>query len=231
MNPISEYSIFVDESGEREYGDRTSAYFVYNGNILKNKNIRVVEEEIKKIKLAFFDDESVEFKSNWFRIPKERKKRYLEPHDLTETEFKIVTKEIYRVLKESPITIIASVIDKKLMIKKYRERAYNPSSFAYEILMERYQFYLSSVDGYGKVIMDDISGKTPTGSQYKKLIKSLHPKIYSYGTTIQKVKIDRVPNPPSFWPSTKSNILQLSDICAYNVFRQFREYGKVGIVR
>lgn len=77
MNPILEYSIFIDESGEREYGDRTSAYFVYNGIILKNKNIRVVEEEIKKIKLAFFDDESVEFKSNWFRIPKERKKRYL----------------------------------------------------------------------------------------------------------------------------------------------------------
>lgn len=29
-----EYSIFIDESGEREYGDKTSAYFVYNGIVI-----------------------------------------------------------------------------------------------------------------------------------------------------------------------------------------------------
>lgn len=220
-----EYTIFVDESGEREYGEKTSAYFVYNGIIVQDKEIDVVEEEIRKIKLAFFDDENVEFKSNWFRIPKERHKRYLKPYGLTETEFRIATKEIYRVIVGAPITIVASVIDKKLMIQKYRKAAFNPSSFAYELLMERFQFYLQSVDGGGRVIMDDISGKTPKGSHYKHLIKNLHPKLYSYGTTIQKIKIDRVPRAPSFWPSTKSSLLQLTDICAYNVLRQFRDYG------
>ncbi len=30
------YTIFIDESGEREYGDKTSAYFVYNGIVIKN---------------------------------------------------------------------------------------------------------------------------------------------------------------------------------------------------
>lgn len=221
-----EYSIFIDESGEREYGDKTSAYFVYNGIVIKKKDIAAIEEDVRKIKRAFFDDENVEFKSNWFRIPRERRKRYLEPYELTETELRIITKEIYRVILEAPITIIASVIDKKLMIAKYKERAFNPSSFAYELLMERFQFYLKSVDGYGKVVMDDISGKTPKGHHYKQLINKLHSQIYSFGTTIQKLKIDRVPKPPSFWPSTKSNLLQLTDFCAYNVFRQFRNYGK-----
>ncbi len=185
---------------------------------------------MRKIKRAFFDDENVEFKSNWFRIPKERRKRYLEHYGLTETELRIITKEIYRVILEAPITIIASVIDKKLMIAKYKERAFNPSSFAYELLMERFQFYLKSVDGYGKVIMDDISGKTPKGHHYKQLINKLHSQIYSFGTTIQKLKIDRVPKPPSFGRLLKATYCNSLTFALIMFFANFVIMEKNGMI-
>jgi hypothetical protein len=224
--PNIEYRIFIDESGEREYGEATSAYFVYLGCIIKFENIKDIEESISRIKCAYFKTDDAEFKSNWFRIPKERKKRYLLPFNLTETAFREMTGEIYRTIQDSPTTLIASVIDKKMMFEKYREKAFSPSGFAYELLMERYQYFLQEVQSIGDVVIDDISGKNPKGHPYKELIKSLHARLQRYGSTGQKVKIDRITGSPKFWPSEKSNIIQIADFCAYNTMRQFRDYGE-----
>jgi len=218
--------MFVDESGEREYAPRTSLYFVYLGCVVEKKNVSSIEQEFKRIKRAYLGTEQVEFKSNWFRIPKERKKHYLIPFNITNTILREMTGEIYRVIKSSPITLLASVIDKREMREKYGEKAYSPSSWGYELLIERYQYFLQRVGGEGDVIVDKISGKKPWGRYpYMKLIKRVHVKMQKDGSTLQKVIVDRVKGMPSFKSSDTSNLLQVADFCAYNVMRQFRDYG------
>jgi hypothetical protein len=221
-----EWRIFIDESGEREYGDRTSRYFVYAGCVVAWKDIEEIEIEIKRIKQAYFGISSVEFKSNWFRIPKERKKHYLEPYHMTDTLFREMTREVFRVLKESRVILLASVIDKSAMQEKYGHKAFSPSGWAYELLMERYQFMLAEKNSFGDAIMDDISGCNPKGHKYKILLKQLHKRLQQHGTSVQKIKIDRVKGVLGFLFSQTSNFIQLADLAAYNVLRQYREHGE-----
>lgn len=61
QNP--KYRIYIDESGEREYGEATSAYFVYAGCISKSEDIKEVEESISRIKRGYFKADKAKFKS------------------------------------------------------------------------------------------------------------------------------------------------------------------------
>jgi len=107
-----------------------------------------------------------------------------------------MTREIYRIVLESPLTFVASVIDEKLMQDKYSQQAYSPSGFAYELIMERYQFSLQELKARGDVVIDEISGKSPRGHPYRLLLQNLHRRLQRYGSTGQKVCIDRVVGSP-----------------------------------
>jgi len=223
---VTAYRIHIDESGEREYGDATSAYFVYCGVVISLADLAAANEEIAKHKKAYFGTNEVEYKSNWFRIPKERKKHYLDPFNMTDTVFREMTSEVYRIVSELPITLLAAVIDKKAMVTKYGlQKAYSPSGFAYELLMERFQFFLQEADGQDDVWIDDISGRKPGGHEYKLLISNLHRRLQIQGSTAQKIRTDRIHGEPRFVPSERCHLVQVADLCAYNVMRQFRSFG------
>lgn len=187
-----------------------------------------VSAAIARHKKAYFGVEDVEYKSNWFRIPRERKRHYLEQFGLTETVFRELTRELYRIIRELPLTPLAAVIDKPAMVKKYgRDRAFSPSGFAYELLMERFQFFLQDVDGQDDVWIDDISGRRPGGHSYKILISNLQRRLQVQGSTAYKIRIDRIHGQPKFVPSECCHMVQVADFCAYNVMRQFREFGRL----
>lgn len=225
---MSTYRIHIDESGEREYGDATSAYFVYCGVVVLLSDLATANAEVARHKKAYFGTEEVEYKSNWFRIPKERRLHYLNPFGLTDTVFSEMTRELYRIVGELPIVLLAAVIDKRGMVEKYSaEKAYSPSAFAYELLMERFQFYLKDVGGQDDVWIDDISGRKPGGHAYKVLISNLQRKLQIQGSTAYKIRIDRIHGQPKFVPSECCHMVQVADLCAYNVMRQFRTFGRL----
>ena len=67
--------IFLDDSGQKEYGPATSRYFVYAGPIVETANEAEVSERFAELKNRVFGDPTVEIKSNWMRQPQERRRR------------------------------------------------------------------------------------------------------------------------------------------------------------
>jgi hypothetical protein len=59
--------IYIDDSGEKEYGANTSRYFVYAGAVVDRAVEVALSAEIDGLKRATFSTTEVEIKSNWLR--------------------------------------------------------------------------------------------------------------------------------------------------------------------
>src|SRR5207248_4359383 len=87
--------LYIDDSGTKEYAETPAEYekprgksrhFVFCGALLTMKEASQLSQKIIDLKLARFGDDSVEIKSNWLRIPQERRQRYLEAYQITDAE-------------------------------------------------------------------------------------------------------------------------------------------------
>lgn len=217
--------IFIDESGQREYGESTDPYFVNCGLIINKSDIAEYEHELKGIKRAFLGDPLVELKSNWLRRPKKAAERYLQRYNIKEERLKIFVEAVYRWVENIKLVIIASVIDKPAVQKKY-VKPMHPSALAYLFLMQRYHKYLEENGAKGEVIFDDLSGKSKAGNEWKKLLCRQHKLLQDKCCPFTKMIFPRLKGELVFKESSELSLLQLSDLAAYNVFRQMRDYGE-----
>lgn len=217
--------IFIDESGQREYGESTDPYFINCGLIISKSDIPEYENELRGLKRAFFGDPNVELKSNWLRRPKKAAERYLERYNIKEERLKIFVEAVYRWVENINLVIIASVIDKPAVQKKY-VKPMHPSALAYLFLMQRYHNYLEETGAKGEVIFDDLSGKSKAGNEWKKLLCRHHKLLKDKGCPFTKMIFPRLKGELVFKESSELSLLQLSDLAAYNVFRQMRDYGE-----
>jgi len=80
------FRIYVDDSGEKEYGSKTSRYFAYAGVVVDRAVEEAISAEIDRLKTGTFGTAQVEIKSNWIRIASERKRRYLEPFKISDQD-------------------------------------------------------------------------------------------------------------------------------------------------
>lgn len=137
------YHAFLDESGQREYGKATDPYYVVAGVIAPHDKVAEFEAELKGLKRAFFRSTEVEIKSNWIRQPQERAQHYLDPHGIGDDRLTAFVSSLYDWLNASPLSIIAAVVDKPLMLTQY-SNAHHPSGVAYLTFVQRYQKFLAS---------------------------------------------------------------------------------------
>lgn len=76
------------------------------------------------------------------------------------------------------------------------------------------------------VTIDDISGATPKHNDYKDLLMKHHERLRQTGSPYQKkISFKALASPVRFMQSHHSDLVQVADLVAYNVHRQFRDFG------
>jgi hypothetical protein len=227
--------LYIDDSGTKEYADAPeeykskrgkSRYFVFGGALLTPDCASLLSRAIIKLKLECFGTECVEIKSNWVRIDSERKRRYLKPHDISEERFKQFIDDYYAAIVDCDLIFIAAVIDKLHMQEEYPKNPWYPPAVAYDLLLQRVEKELKRV-GDVSVIIDDMTGATPRGNQYKFNLTRQHQRMIQRGSALMSGFNFKLFNKAlRFVNSAQSHLVQVADIAAYNVYRQFVDHGE-----
>lgn len=81
------------------------------------------------------------------------------------------------------------------------------------------------------VIIDDMTGSTPKGNQYKRNLRRHHKQLKKEGSRLLPHKytakdFDCLVSDIKFVDSAESHLIQVADIVAYNVYRQFVDFGQ-----
>lgn len=215
------FLFYIDDSGQIDYNPNASEYFVYNALGFDSHNWNRINQQIVKLKQSIFktpNAELLELKSNWIRIPKERDKRwYL--GKLTELELKKLSNGLLDIIINNEITLIAAVINKNNMLKEYGQNAYPPNIYAMELLLERISLFMNkNHNDKQAIIIADKCSNNIEGLLNKNHIEHRN-KHGGYTWKNLSIIIENL----LFVDSKYSNFIQLTDICAYNVFRAFKD--------
>lgn len=141
-----------------------------------------------------------------------------------EEDLREFTDKVYDVLLAYDVVLIAAVIDKRAMQRQYSVPQ-SPSSLAYRLLFERIEMFLANSAGgdYGIVIFDKITELEVHKRGYEDLLARQHLRYVEKGTEF--LSINHIVEGLLFIPSFENNLLQLADLCGYNIYRQFVDYG------
>lgn len=220
-----DFRAYFDDSGEKEYGAKTSRYFVYAGALVRLDDETALSREIADLKIATFGTADVEIKSNWVRIPSERKARYLDPYGVADGAFRAFIDALKEMMTSERFTYVAAAIDKIQMQERYGERKWYPSATAYQFLLQRVQLHCAAQGAKGHITIDDMSGSSPKKNQWRDLLRTHHNRLRKDGCQLTKLKFDNIAPEPRFASSKRLHLLQVADLVAYDVFRQFRDHG------
>ncbi|MFL6202391.1 MAG: DUF3800 domain-containing protein [Thermoanaerobaculia bacterium] len=234
---VETHVLCVDDSGTKEYspsgeyGAGNTRYFLFGGPFLKVDEAKKLAARIRRLKLETFGTERIEVKSNWLRIDRERKARYLERFGKSEADLTRFVDAFYQAIAESDLVLIACVVDKVHMLEQYGDRAWYPPAAAYEMLLQRAHAEMADCRSSGSgtcfsTIVDDMSGATPKGHQYRENLRRHHAQLKRSGSTLWKGLTFEHLRSLRFVDSRQSEMLQVADVIAYNVYRQFRQYGE-----
>ena len=229
-----EHTLYVDESGTKEYtrfgtpyrrDGGPTPYFVFGGILLDDAGAGKMHYALRQLKLACFGVKDVEVKANWLRLPSERQKRFIDKYGVTEQALLEFTEGVYGVVREIPCTLFAAVVNKAQVQQRYRQPYYAPA-IAYDLLLQRVQMHMRQQDSFASVVMDDMSGATPKGNQYKDNLSRQHRTLKAAGSPLQPQTkpFDRIRS-LRFSDSRSDERIQLADLVAYNVYRQFMDHG------
>lgn len=237
------YKVFVDDSGKKEYLTPYSRkfienpplfqeypnfwrdnYFVLCGVRVKQKDLPVINEEINRLKKNFFGTYKVEVKSDWLRNPHQRKKHYLDVYKITPEKLNRFGNEYIDLIAKykSKIKLIGVIFDKRYYGDVKRQRAEgHPLLKTVQCLFERLQYNTS---GYNIVIFDQMESSLKLNiGQHDKILK-----IFQKNMDMEKIYVDQYTKIADikFMKSKDENFLQIADICGYNIFRQFVQFGR-----
>ncbi len=226
--------LYGDDSGTREYDPNRnyetsgkSRYFVYGALLMEERDASLFVARLRELKQIVFGTADVEVKSNWLRMPMEAEKRYLQPFHLTPVQLTAFVDDYYRLIDGAPLRFLGSIVDKLHMQETYespREPWYAPT-VAYEVLLQR-AVQATPSGSTLTVTMDDISGRTPKRNEYKRLLGAHHERLRKLGSSLQKsISFACLQTPARFMNSAHSDLLQVADVAAYNLYRQFRTHG------
>lgn len=236
------YKVFVDDSGQKQYKTPYSReavdtpspfkdyeefwrnnYFVICGVRVKEENIAALNNEINDLKKAYFKTSDVEIKSTWLRNPEKQKKYYLDVYPITIDQLKEFGEKINSFIEKHPneIELIGVIFDKRFYGEAKRATPEgNPLLKSTQCLFER----LQKAGDQNTVVFDQFESSLQANTgQHGKILGVLQKnqgmeQIYiAKYAAIADIK---------FAVSAQENFLQIADLCAYNVYRQFIEFGR-----
>jgi hypothetical protein len=236
------YKIFIDDSGKKEYVTPYSKdfldkppefdqyptfwwndYFVLAGVRVKQEDIGKIDTEISSLKERYFYTHQIEVKSDWLRNPDQRKKHYLDLLKISPEKLNAFGEKFVDIIAnhKKDLKIIAAVFDKRYYGNSKRQiNEGNPLLKTTQILFERIQF----AGNYNIVVFDQMESSLQIKSgQHGKILK-----VLQENEGLEKIYVEKYDaiSDIKFAESSKENFLQIADICAYNIFRQFVQYGR-----
>jgi hypothetical protein len=228
------HKLYVDESGTKEYAQSyprpggVTPYFVFAGLLVDQGEASKLLNRVISLKEQVFKVRGVEVKANWLKRPDERKVRYLDPYGLTNQDLDALVVKLYAELASFDGQIIATIVDKAAVQKAYKDYPsiwYAPA-IAYDCLMQRVQLEMVGNGGSVSTTIDDMDGATPNGNQYRDNLSKHHRSLRASGSKLDKgAPMDRLAD-MGFSNSQADERLQLADLAAHAVYKQFVEYGE-----
>lgn len=239
-NDIISYKTFIDDSGKKEYMNSYSIsgvrkpnkenrqfwldnYFVLAALVINNINITKINRYIVDLKLETFNTPFVEIKSDWLRNPHKRKEHYIEKYNITEEELDKFGWEISNVFPkfQRGVKLIGVVFDKRY----YKNRKENdPFCKTAQVLFERIEYFMNRLKSYTFLVIDQMeSSLSPIRGKNRELQdvllnkKKMEPTFVETYARIKDINFRR---------SRDENFLQLVDLAAYNILRQFVDHGR-----
>ena len=224
------YFFYLDESGSRDPSLGTAAkpkdhLYVLLAVGMWEGQWRRFETAISGLKLELadylyrdgkgrFELADCEVKSNWVRVPAERKKRSRFLHQLDPDDLTRLTDAYFDQVGERNMVILASVIDKRFLRDHVTHETLH--KMAYEFLLERIQHYMRQFHRRHRalIVMDD------TGKQLNSAVAMKHARFQRAGN--RNMEFPAIVEYPFFTRSELSNGVQLADLLAYSVYRAFR---------
>lgn len=220
------YLMYIDESGDtvtlQQDGSRI---LVLTGCIIDEKNKREIESRFRDIKKKYYQDPDIEIKSNYLRYanPKIIDSEKFSPIKLyDQRQYDLLQTEIQNFLKEIPITLISSVIDKKGFWSKYP--AQNPYHTAYIFLLERFQTFLHYKDALGLCIIDPREGRVVDKRYIDKELNDTHRLLQWEQKGFWK-PCPNIIEKVLFSDSDLTVGIQIADLYCYPIYNIF-QYGK-----
>ncbi len=228
----STHRLYIDDSGTKEYSETReyhqglTRHFVLGGVLISHAVAGELSARLQELKEHYFGTAAVEVKSNWMRRPRERRRRYVDAFNVTDEDLISFIDDDYTALLDADFRIIAAVVDKLHMQEEYAKPWY-PPAVAYELLVQRAQREMEEQEGYFSVEIDIMSGATPNRRDYGENLRRQHARMKQLGSSLRRgVAFDHLVGNLRFVDSAHSELVQVADIVAYNVFRQFTEYGE-----
>ena len=212
------FLFYIDESGEIAYNSG-SKYFVFNALGINANDWKAINHKVNELKTAVFKTNSapiLEVKSNWIRFPKEREKhKYLA--NLSKDELIQLSCGLMDIIVNNNCTLISTVINKDSLLRHYGINKPEPNIFAIQYLLEKISLYMAynHPDEQAIVIMDKCS------DSIEKMLNRTHTLQVEEGYSWKGIKniIENI----MFVDSQYNNFVQLTDLCAYNVNRAFKD--------
>lgn len=235
-------TVFVDDSGSKEYltpytrdfvenpplfeGNEAfwrGNYFVLCGVRIEDSDLEELNDQFNALKEACFGTRDVEIKSTWMRMSDKRKKFYLDPYGITPEQLNKFGEDYFDL-------IAANAKKMKLFAVAFDKRWYGPARATADgtPLLKSTQALLERLHSYCgkdcKVVFDQMESSLS-------IQKGTHDKmqgIFLKNDEMKNIYVTKYDNVSgiSFKQSSSENFLQVADICAYTVYRQFTQYGR-----
>lgn len=195
-------------------------YFVLAGIHVSTTTLAKLNPLINETKIKTFKTNHVEIKSVWMRNPEKRKKYYLDPYKITPDELVEFTQDWYKIFEDNKVTLQlqAFVLDKRYF--KNKRTLFNPLQMLVQVLFDRVELHPSRKC---TIVFDQLDREIKSVKHRHGEVLKISNKEIDLGSFQKKYSH----TPPRFETSKNSNFLQLADTVAYNVFRQFVDYGDI----
>jgi len=236
------YKVFIDDSGSKDYTSPYSRdfidnpplfdsyekfwrdnYFVLCGVRVAQENLGEINDFINKLKKECFGTHRVELKSDWFRNEHKRNKNYLGKYDIKIEDLKIFVDKVYDMIANfsDKLKLVAVVFDKRYYGDEKRQRGEgNPLAKTSQIIFERLQY----LGAYNIVVFDQMESSLKVDRGNNGIILE----VLRGNKEMEKIFVteyDKIVD-IKFIKSCNENFLQIADLCAYNVYRQFVHHGR-----
>jgi hypothetical protein len=185
--------------------------FEYAVNQCKLKLMeRIWREQQVKLELA-----DTEIKSRWVRLPAERSKHPFLSR-LKEEEINQLVDLYFAQLRYHAMHLFAVVVDKRHLLDYMDEEKMHRK--AYELLVERVEWFMKASHPKHRALMVVDN----TSRQMNRSLAMKHSYFQREGTSSGS-RIGHIVELPLFVESYLSNGVQLADLCAYSVYRAFKD--------
>lgn len=236
------YKLFVDDSWNKTYINPYDEKLKYNLPEWKDENIKWLDNnffslcwihietskikelnsDINQLKIKYFWTKEVEIKSTFLRSPKNREKYYLKPYWISNENLNLFWEEIYNILeKHKENFLIYWVVFDKRQYKYRKDDNSNILLKSSQALFERIEKSWKQT----KIVFDqmDKSLVKTTWDNWKilQILKWENKNIIRYNEKFENI-IDI-----EFQKSNNENMLQLADLVAYNIRRQYMQFWSI----